>query len=173
MRLCLVETTGSEDTITVVGSEPYLAQASLELISEAGVNPVRYLEENWDLNCVDLANRRWVFVNEFMEALLPASAYDALRTRHPFEMAFEGYCLWFNHVIKVRNSDKISVKSLWEFITRAILIQVKNDKSFQCDISGHLFDGMEPFHVKLFPAATRLFRLFEWSSRWPPTMLGC
>ncbi|KAI0295063.1 hypothetical protein B0F90DRAFT_1940148 [Multifurca ochricompacta] len=215
MRLCLVATTGLEDMITVVGSEPYLAEAARLIISGAGVNPIRCLVENSDLNCVDRGQRgelaatlivmqardaassetkrRWVFVADFMKALLPASAYDELKESlptlsrrdedKPFESAFKGYCLWFNHVIKVKNSDKIGVDSLWEFITQgamilfindqrgvdivlpvcvrdeklsprtttAILIQVKNDKSYQYNISQFLFDAMEPYQVRLFP----------------------
>ncbi|KAI0295650.1 hypothetical protein B0F90DRAFT_1750072 [Multifurca ochricompacta] len=210
MRLSLAATTGLEDMITGVGSEPYLAEAARMIISGAGVNPIRCLVENSDLNCVDrgqrgelaatlivmhardaaslVTKRRWVFVADFMKALLPSSAYDELKeslptlSRRDEDKPFS-YCLWFNHVIKVKNSDKIGVDSLWEFITQgamilfindqrgvdivlpvcvrnkklsprtttAILIQVKNDKSYQYNISQFLFDAMVPYQVKLFP----------------------
>ncbi|KAI0295042.1 hypothetical protein B0F90DRAFT_1820770 [Multifurca ochricompacta] len=154
MRLCLVATTELEDMITVVGSEPYLAEAARMIISGAGVNPIRCLVENSELDCVDcgqrgelaatlivmqardaasfVTKRRWVFVADLMKALLPASAYDEVKESlptlsrrdedKPFESAFKGYCPWFNHVIKVKNSDKISVDSLWEFITQGAMI---------------------------------------------------
>ncbi|KAI0292085.1 hypothetical protein B0F90DRAFT_1772875 [Multifurca ochricompacta] len=173
MRLCLVATTGLEDMITVVGSEPYLAEAARMIISGAGANPIRCLVENSDLNlrrCLphssscrpammasSATKRRWVFITDFMKALLPASAYDELKKSlpslfhpnedKPSESAFKGYCQWFNHVIK------IGVDPLWEFITQGAMILsinnqrgvdivlpicVKNDKSYQYDISQFL-----------------------------------
>ncbi|KAI0297211.1 hypothetical protein B0F90DRAFT_1741135 [Multifurca ochricompacta] len=44
------------------------------------------------------------------------------------------------------------MKGFSSHTTTAILIQVKNDKAFQCNINSYLFDDAEPFHVGLFPA---------------------
>ncbi|KAI0291241.1 hypothetical protein B0F90DRAFT_1824049 [Multifurca ochricompacta] len=80
----------------------------------------------------------------------------------PFETAFEGYCLWFNHVINVKNSTL----TLWEFITQGAMISFIN-KLRGVDIvlpvcqerqglpvkiiSQFLFDAMGPYQIRLFP----------------------
>ncbi|KAF8264913.1 hypothetical protein EI94DRAFT_409046 [Lactarius quietus] len=75
---------------------------------------------------------RAISVNDFMRALLPIPAYETFvsakpqywRTGEdmPFSKAFEGYSTWFNHVIKVHQSDMINTKHLWKFITRGAMV---------------------------------------------------
>ncbi len=104
MRLCLAATTGFERLITLAGSEPLLAEAAEELMRDGQMNPVRYLAEHSDLNCIDRGRRgelvaalivmqardaalqherRWVSVCEFMEALLPPDDYECLQRSPP------------------------------------------------------------------------------------------
>ncbi|KAI0250558.1 hypothetical protein BJV78DRAFT_1218537 [Lactifluus subvellereus] len=225
MRLCVAATTGFETLVTVAGSEPLLAEAACQLMSGTEANPVRHLVNNSDLNCVDLGQRgelvaallvmrardessvinKWVYVIDFMKALLPAPAYEILKDARPshwrpgeskpFEETFSGCAMWFNHVIRIRDSDMINIRSLWKFITRgamvmcankqrgidivlpicntsrklsrnnvtAILIQVKNDKTFQHQIDKMLFDGMDPFRIGLCLMGTSRCRSSEWS----------
>jgi hypothetical protein len=213
MRLCVAASIGFEKVITMAGSEPYLAEAARELMSDFGA--ARLLAENSSLNWIDLGRRgeliaallvmrardasaavtadsRVVSVTDFMRALLPVPAYEKLKSAKPqywrssedkpFSEAFEGYTTWFNHVVKVHDTDMIKTEHLWKFITRgamvmcldnqlvidliipvcarddklsrrsvtAILIQVKNDKSFKCQVDKLLFDCMDPFRVGLF-----------------------
>jgi hypothetical protein len=155
MRLCVAATTGFEKLITIAGSEPLLAEAARELMSESGVRVVQHLAENSSLSCVDRGQRgelvaaliimrardaftgtssRVVSVNDFMNALLPESTYEVLKFNKPqswrsdedkdkpFYKAFEGYSTWFNHVIKTQQSDMISTKHLWKFITRGAMV---------------------------------------------------
>jgi hypothetical protein len=87
--------------------------------------------------------RRWVSVAEFMRALLPQSAYDILRTSKPtfwrkgqnirFDKTFKDYCLWFNHVIKVEDSNVIRAEFLWKYVTRGAMIICK-DNQYGVDI---------------------------------------
>jgi hypothetical protein len=152
MRLCVTATAGFEKLITIAGWEPFLAEAARELMSESKFGAVRLLAENSSLSCVDRGQRgelvaaliimhardasvggsRVVSVNDFMKALLPASAYEKLKTAKPqswrsgedkpFSEAFEGYGIWFNHVIKVQGSDMIKTEHLWKFITRGAMV---------------------------------------------------
>ncbi|KAH9977426.1 hypothetical protein BJV74DRAFT_156499 [Russula compacta] len=72
--------------------------------------------------------QRWVSVDCFMKELLPQIKYQILKESLPtfycsgqmeeFSMAFEGYGIWFNHVIKVEKKKMFSAKHLWKFITR-------------------------------------------------------
>jgi hypothetical protein len=88
-------------------------------------------------------SRRWVSIAEFMQALLPQSAYDILKTSKPtfwrkgqntrFDKSFKDYCLWFNHVIKVEDSDVIQEEFLWRYITRGAMIICK-DNQYGVDI---------------------------------------
>jgi hypothetical protein len=212
MRLCVAASIGFEKVITMAGSEPYLAEAARELMSDFGA--VRLLADNSSLNWIDLGRRgelvaallvmhardasavaagsRAVSVTDFMRAFLPVPAYEKLKSAKPqywrsgedkpFFEAFEGYTTWFNHVIKVHDTDMIKTEHLWKFMTRgamvmcmdnqlgidlvvpvcawddklsrrsvtAILIQVKNDKSFKCRVDKLLFDCMNPFRIGLF-----------------------
>jgi hypothetical protein len=83
-------------------------------------------------------NKRWVTVADFMEALLPPSDYDTLRHSgptfwraeedRPFEEMFQGYGMWFNHVIKVEESEMISALNLWKFVTRGAMVLCSNNQ---------------------------------------------
>jgi hypothetical protein len=80
------------------------------------------------------AERRWVSVANFMEALLPPEKYNTLlrsaptswpRVHHDqatFEAIFKDYGMWFNHVIKIENKEMISIDHLWKFIMRGAMI---------------------------------------------------
>jgi hypothetical protein len=84
------------------------------------------------------ANSRWVTVADFMEALLPPSDYEKLRNSRPtfwreeddkpFEELFEGYGMWFNHVIKIEDRKMISVENLWKFVTRGAMVLCSNNQ---------------------------------------------
>ncbi|KAM6489485.1 hypothetical protein JOM56_015042 [Amanita muscaria] len=216
MRLCVAATPGLERLITLAGSEPLLAEAAYELMHPSignQANPVKYLAAHSDLNCVDrgqrgelvaalvimqardaaLSKAKWVFVSQFMEALLPVPAYEQLSKSMPtlwregedrsFDEMFKYHSIWFNHIIRIEDTEMINVDSLWRFITRgamvvcarnqdgvdivlpvvcniteplsrdnvtAILIQVKNDKTFGLNITKRLLDGLDPFYVRLF-----------------------
>jgi hypothetical protein len=79
--------------------------------------------------------QRWVKVTDFMEALLPPPAYNELSKSHPticrnnedkpFDATFENYCLWFNHVIRVEDSNVIKAEFLWKYITRGAMVVCK------------------------------------------------
>jgi hypothetical protein len=83
-------------------------------------------------------NKRWVTVAEFMKALLPLADYEELRISQPtfwreeddkpFEELFEGYGIWFNHVIKVEDGKMMSVENLWKFVTRGAMIIFANNQ---------------------------------------------
>jgi hypothetical protein len=85
-----------------------------------------------------LVDRRWVTVVKFMKALLPPSDYDTLRNSgptfwraqedRPFEETFQGYGMWFNHVIKVEESEMISASNLWKFVTRGAMVMCSNNQ---------------------------------------------
>jgi hypothetical protein len=74
---------------------------------------------------------RAVSVNDFMRALLPVPAFETLKfakPQHcksgedkPFSEAFNGYCTWFNHVVKVHQTDLIKTEHLWKFIMRGAM----------------------------------------------------
>jgi hypothetical protein len=212
MRLCITATAGLEKLVTLAGSEPLLAEAALKLMSDVGAvwhlaenSSLNCIDRGQRGELVAallimrardaaavLSRSKVVSVNDFMKSLLPTHVYEELESAKPhlwqsdedkpFSEAFEGYSMWFNHVIKVRQSSKINTKNLWKFITRgamvmckdnqrgidivlpvcareknlsqktvtAILIQVKNDRSFKHTIEKTLFDGMDPFLVGLF-----------------------
>jgi hypothetical protein len=54
--------------------------------------------------------RRWVPVSDFMQALLPPSAFETLLSslptfwregeQKPFSETFRNYAVWFNHIIR-------------------------------------------------------------------------
>jgi hypothetical protein len=153
MRLCVAASIGFEKVITMAGSEPYLAEAARELMSDVGA--VRLLADNSSLNWIDLGRRgeliaallvtrardasaavtagsRVVSVTDFMRAFLPVPAYEKLKSAKPqywrsgedkpFSEAFEGYTTWFNHVIKVHDTDMIKTEHQWKFITRGAMV---------------------------------------------------
>jgi hypothetical protein len=156
MRLCIAATTGFEKMITISGSEPLLAEAAYKLMKDTGTSAVCHLAKHLDLNCIDrgrrgelvavllimqaydaarkLSDRRWVSVSNFMEALLPPSAYNTLLQSAPtswpenydnnatFKTIFKGYGMWFNHVIKIEKPEMISIEHLWKFVVRGAMI---------------------------------------------------
>ena len=81
---------------------------------------------------------RVVSIDSFMRALLPVSVYEKLKSvkpQHwrsgedkPFSETFEGYRTWFNHIIKVHNTDIIKTAHLWKFITRGSMIMCVNNQ---------------------------------------------
>jgi len=163
MRLCITATSGLEKLVTLAGSEPLLAEAACDLMKRASMDPVCRLVKHSDLNCIDRGRRgeliaafilmqardkaavrkRWMSVCEFMEALLPSSAYRELLCSRPnyyrreedkqFDETFKDYRMWFNHVIKIEAADMISADSLWKFITRGAMIVCKHNQ-FGVDI---------------------------------------
>ena len=138
-------------------------------------------------------DHEWVYVREFIKALLPPDEYDTFISTPPaihlphdqkaaLETMFNDSKIWFNHVIKVDRGEEIHVSHLWKFVSRgamiicppgyhgidivlpvcfkgntlardnmtAILIQVKNDERYRKDVSGDLFEHMDPFDAGLF-----------------------
>ena len=135
-------------------------------------------------------SKRWVHVCDFLKSLLGDSldigAWPSItfskEERQQLAETFKDARMWFNHVLKIRDTDLINARYLWTYISRgamilcannqrgvdivlpvcykgdklssknvtAIVIQVKNDTSFGERIHGHLFDGMNPFTIKLF-----------------------
>ena len=163
MRLCITATSGLEKLVTLAGSEPLLAEAACDLMKQASMDPVCHLVKHSDLNCIDRGRRgeliaalilmqardkaavgkRWMSVCEFMEALLPSSAYQELLCSHPnyyrheegkqFDETFKDYRMWFNHVVKIEAADMISADSLWKFIMRGAMVVCKHNQ-FGVDI---------------------------------------
>jgi hypothetical protein len=76
--------------------------------------------------------RRWVPVSDFMQALLPPSAFKTLSSSLPtfwregelktFEETFGDYAIWFNHIIRVETGEMMKAEHLWKFITRGAMI---------------------------------------------------
>lgn len=162
MRLCLAATTGFERLVTCSGSEPILAEAAYEILQSSNSSPVHRLANHANLYCVDrgrrgelvaaliimqardaslgtiLPRRRWITVTEFMQELLPPSAFDTLITSFPmfwrkgedvtFGLTFEDYRMWFNHIIKVEDSKVIRAEYIWKYITRGAMIMCKNNQ---------------------------------------------
>jgi hypothetical protein len=162
MRLCLAATTGFRKLVTCSASEPLLAEAAFEILHHSDASSVHHLANHANLYCVDrgrrgelvaaliimqardaalpttLHRRRWVTVAEFMQSLLPVSAYDTLINSLPtlwhvgedipFGQTFENYRLWFNHVIKVEDSKVIRAEFLWKYITRGAMIVCKDNQ---------------------------------------------
>jgi hypothetical protein len=136
MRLILQADAAFENVVTTTGSEPLLAEAASELFKQSLANPVHHLAYHPDLTSVDRGRpgemvaaliimqardaslaassieRRWVPVSDFMQALLPPSAFETLLSSLPtfwregelktFEETFRDYAMWFNHIITVQ-----------------------------------------------------------------------
>ena len=156
MRLILQADAGFKNVVTTVGSEPILAEAAAELFKQSfGTSPVHHLAYHPDLSSVDrgrpgemvamliimqardasLASameRRWVPVSDFMQALLPPSAFETLQSslptfwregeQKPFDEIFRDYAIWFNHTIRVGTGEMMKAEHLWKFITRGAMI---------------------------------------------------
>jgi hypothetical protein len=163
MRIGVATTTGFTKMITYSASEPLLAEAAFQLSSDSYPSPVKLLANHANLYCVDRGrrgelvaalivmqardaslarnqfHRRWVFVTDFIEALLPPDAsgpfLDSPPTRwRQGEQAmslrerFANCRLWFNHVIKVEDSGVIRPEFLWKYITRGAMIICKENQ---------------------------------------------
>jgi len=220
LRLCLRASRGFGRLLTTAVSEPYLAKAAAQLIPSAyhTGTPAEVLATHEWLGCIDCGqrgeliasllvmqardmargkewecDREWVYVREFIKALLPPDEYNTFISTPPaihlphtqkaaLETMFNDSKIWFNHVIKVDRGEEIHVSHLWKFVSRgamiicppgyhgidivlpvcfkgntlgrdnmtAILIQVKNDERYRKDVSGDLFEHMDPFDVGLF-----------------------
>jgi hypothetical protein len=92
------------------------------------------------------SGRRWVTVADFMKALLPTSLptskheslHDTLLECQPtfwregedkaFRETFKDYGMWFNHVIKIEDSEMFSADNLWKFVTRGAMILCSNNQ---------------------------------------------
>ena len=82
-------------------------------------------------------SRRWVYVCDFMKSLLGDSARTNLASPsvmfskeedRPLAEKFKDARMWFNHVLKVRNTDLINVRYLWKFISRGAMILCANNQ---------------------------------------------
>jgi hypothetical protein len=156
MRLILQADPAFQNEVTTVASEPLLAEAALELFKQSLANPVHHLAYHPDLSTVDrgqpgemvaaliimqardaslaasVIERRWVPVSDFMQALLPPSAFKTLLCSLPtfwregelktFEETFRDYAVWFNHIIRVGTGEMMKAEHLWKFITRGAMI---------------------------------------------------
>jgi len=85
----------------------------------------------------DDKSRRWVYVCDFLENLLGGptrtdSAFPSTtlsREKHqPLAETFKDARMWFNHVVKVRNTDLINVRYLWRFISRGAMVLCANNQ---------------------------------------------
>ena len=144
LRLCSGATPGFDHLFTFAGSEPFLAEAAAELICQhSSGTAVKLLATHPHLNFIDCgqrgelaasllimeakglqyAQRKWVYVRDFMKALLPKDAYETLISTLPacylpdghntsFEATFNDSKIWFNHIIKVEHGDMIHVSHL-------------------------------------------------------------
>ncbi|KAI0257920.1 hypothetical protein BC834DRAFT_848155 [Gloeopeniophorella convolvens] len=164
MRLCISATEpGLEARLsTTSSSEPLLARAAQEILSEMGRSPVHYLASTFAVPYIDHGDRgelaallilmaardkaasmslsRGVIsVCDFLEALMPESAYAQLNDARPVLYrgenenkplldAFEDSQVWFNHVIKVHDLKMLSSHELWKFVTRGAMILCANNQ---------------------------------------------
>ncbi|KAF8264914.1 hypothetical protein EI94DRAFT_1805150 [Lactarius quietus] len=142
MRLCVAASTGLERLITIAGSEPFLAEAARDLMSHAGAvwhlannSSISCVDRGQRGEMVAallimhardvvaaFCGSRAVSVDGIMRALLPIPAYEMLISTKPrdwragedmpFSKAFEGYSMWFNHIIKVHQSEMINTEHL-------------------------------------------------------------
>jgi len=105
---CLAAKAGFEILTTSSGSEPFLAEAALQLIHDSGSNPVHHLANYPDLHCLNLGRRgrgelqvvaalimqardtgehsrrrKGESINDFMQALLPKEKYVELQSSLP------------------------------------------------------------------------------------------
>ena len=82
-------------------------------------------------------NSRWVYVCDFLESLLggPTRTDDAfpsvmlpMEERQSLAETFKGARMWFNHVVKVRDTNLINVRYLWRFISRGAMVLCANNQ---------------------------------------------
>jgi hypothetical protein len=129
---------------------------------------------NSDLNCIDRGMRGELVAalliirardvssvtsrSVYVKALLPDDEYKKLRLQNfpplhsqhlnetrIFEEIFKGPTMWFNHVIRIRNTDMINVQSLLQFITRGTLICGNNQHG--ADTVLPISDPSRSFHL--------------------------
>jgi hypothetical protein len=72
-----------------------------------------------------------------------------------FAETFNDARMWFNHVLKVRNTNLINIRYFWRFITRgAMMIScAENDQIFDDEVSDPLVPllrSMGPFLIGMF-----------------------
>ena len=161
MRLCLAATSGFERLVTISSSEPLLAEAARDLLQNTSMDPIDHLVQHSHLGCIDLGRRGelvaifivmqardraakekgWMSVPEFMEALLPSTHHEELRSstlwleggHKSFSETFKGYGMWFNHVVRVDSSEMLSAENLCKFLTRGAMV-VCRENQFGVDI---------------------------------------
>ncbi len=82
-------------------------------------------------------DRQWISVSKFMQTLLPPEVYKDLLISlptcwHPgegdisFHQMFDNYHLWFNHIIRVEDSNMIRLDFLWKYIIRGAMVLCKD-----------------------------------------------
>jgi len=80
---------------------------------------------------------RWVYVCDFLDSLLgsptrtdsaPPPVKLFKEKRQSLAEKFEGARMWFNHVVKVRDTDLINVRYLWRFISRGAMVLCANNQ---------------------------------------------
>jgi hypothetical protein len=163
MRICVATTTGFTKMITYSASEPLLAEAAFQLLSNSSASPVNHLANHANLYCIDRGrrgelvaalivmqardaslprrfyHRRWVFVTDFIQALLlphesklfldsPPRRWRKGEQAITFRQRFADCRLWFNHVIKVEDSKVIRPEFLWKYIMRGAMIACKDNQ---------------------------------------------
>lgn len=79
-----------------------------------------------------ITGSRWVSVDAFMKELLPERPYRVLHgllptfsrhgQNHNIVDTFQGYGLWFNHVIRIEDNSMFMADHLWKFVTRGAMI---------------------------------------------------
>jgi len=103
MRICIAATTRFKSMTTCASSEPLLAEAAFQLMSNSTSSPVKHLANHENLYCVDRGRRgeliaaliimqardaiqshqRWVHVTDLMQALLPSPASEIFLNSTP------------------------------------------------------------------------------------------
>ena len=140
---------------TISGPEPFLAKAGAELIDRSQRTAVQLLVAHIDLDWIDRERRgelvasllimqardighaeywkrEWVFVRDFIKALLPPDNYKDLMATlpachsdnqsSPFGTTFNDAKILFNHIIRVDLREMIQVRDLWKFVSRGAMI---------------------------------------------------
>ena len=86
-----------------------------------------------------LTPRQWIHVADFIEALLQPTLFarvlNSLSTCWRkgdrdvlFSKTFRDCYLWFNHVIKVKDSDVIKPKLIWKYIMQGMMVVCKDNQ---------------------------------------------
>jgi hypothetical protein len=160
LRLCFGASPGFSRLSTAAESEPSLAKAVSRFINGLTIDrdtdsraAVRLLEgcTDWisyghrgelvasllvmqarDIGQAKYHQREWVFIRDFMKALLPPDNYNVLMatlpTYHsdnrsaPSGTTFNDAKKWFNHIIRFDRGKMIHVRHLWKFVSRGAMI---------------------------------------------------